>query len=173
MSHYAQANALAKEGLQLWEAGQLEDAADRYTRAIALVAGQPGTAYFHSALAGVLKALGRNDEATDHYECALQAELAQGDTEADASVKVARHFLAEHLTHQGQPARALEVLAPSVSALPQDWLVCSTQALALFALGSLAEAKAAAQQALANAGSDAKREQLAGHLRAVLEADEG
>jgi len=169
MSHTSQANALGKEALQLWEAGQLGDAADRYEKAIALV-GTGTSEYFHSALAGVLKALGRHDEATAHYERALQAELAQGETEMNASVKVARHFLASHLTEQGQAERALQVLAPSVAALPDDWLVRSTQAQALFALGRTAEARSAAEQALAHAGSEAKREQLAEHLRAVLKA---
>lgn len=166
MTDLQQANALGKEALGLWGEGRLEAAADRYLRAIALV----DAPYFRSALAGVLKDLGRHAEATEHYEKALQAELAQGDGESDASVRVARHFLAEHLTQQGEAARALEVLAPSVAALPDDWLVRSTQALALFALGRVAEARSAAAVALAHAGSEAKRQQLAEHLQAVFAA---
>jgi len=174
MTDYQQANALGKEGLSLWGQGQLAEAADRCARAISLVpANEPGAAYVHGVLAGVLKDMGRHLEATQHYEKALQAELAQGGGEADASIKVARHFLAEHLTSQGEAARALDVLAPSVSALPGDWLVRSTQALALFALGRVDEARAAAELALANAGSEEKREQLAEHLGAILGGGQG
>ena len=174
MTDYQRANALGKEALDLWELGHLEDAADRYSRAITLIdADQPGASYFHGSLAGVLKDLGRNSEATVQYERVLQAELAQSDSEADSSVKVARHFLAEHLASQGEAAKALEVLAPSVSALPNDWLVRSTQALALFSLGHVAEARAAAEHAVANAGSESKREQLVIHLQAVFGAGSG
>jgi tetratricopeptide (TPR) repeat protein len=169
MIDYKQANALGKEALNLWGAGRLDEAADGYSRAIVLLeAGPPGCAYFHSALAGVLVQLGRKSEATEHYEKALQIELTQSDSEADASVMVARNFLADHLTKQGEAARSLEVLAPSVSALPNDWLVQSTQALALFALGRFAEARTAAEVAVANAGSESKREQLVEHLQAVF-----
>lgn len=174
MTDYQQANALCKEGLKLWGLGNLEGAADRYSRAIALIdSDQPGAAYFYGAFAGVLKDLGRHIEATEQYEKALQAELAQSDLESDPSVKVARHFLAEHLARQGEAARALEVLSPSVNALPNDWLVRSTEAFALFSLGRVAEAKSAAEHAVANAGSEAKREQLVIHLKAVLGAGNG
>ena len=174
MTDYQQANSLGKEALNLWGSGNLEDAVDRYSGAIALVdANQPGVAHFYGALAAVLKDLGRHVEATEQYERALQAELAQSDSEADASVKVARHLLAEHLASQGEATRALEVLAPSLIALPNDWLVRSTEAVALLALGRIAEAKAAAEHAVANAGSESKKHQLVEHLRAVLGASNG
>jgi tetratricopeptide (TPR) repeat protein len=171
MIDYKQANALSKEALKLWGAGRLEEAADGYSRAIALVGtDQAGGAYFHAALAGVLKDLGRNGEATDQYEKALQAELLQAGSETDIGVKTARCFLASHLTSQGEAAKAKEVLAPSVKEFPNDWLVRSAQALSLFALGRCAEARTAAELAITNAGSDSKREQLAEHLQAVLAA---
>ncbi len=78
MIDYQQANSLAKSALKLWGAGRLEEAADGYSRAISLIESDPsGCAYFHSSLAGILKTLGRNTEATVQYEKALQAELRQ------------------------------------------------------------------------------------------------
>lgn len=167
MIDYKQINALAKEALQLWGAGQLDKAADRYARAIA-GAGDPAPSDWHGAYAGVLNQLGRHREATEQHEKALAVELARGGSDADPSVKVARYFLADHLRHQGEPARALEVLAPSLQALPNDWLLKTTQALALFAMQREAEARDAAQVALAHASSDEKRAELAELLGDVL-----
>ncbi len=169
MIDYQQINALAAEGLQLWGAGQLDEAADCYARVIAAL-GSATPSDWHGAYAGVLGQLGRHREATDQYETALAAELARGATDGDAGVKVARHFLANHLTHQGEPARALEVLGPSIQALPDDWLLKTTQALALFAMHRVAEARDAAEAALAHAPSDAKRAELIERLGAVLAA---
>lgn len=104
----------------------------------------------------MLGQLGRHREATAQHEKAVAAELARGASDGDAGVKVARHFLASHLTKQGEPARALEVLAPSIHALPDDWLLRATEAAALFALHRLPEAREAAEIALAHAPSEAK-----------------
>lgn len=169
MTNYRQINALAAEGLQLWGAGQLDEAADRYARVIAAL-GSATPSDWHGAYAGVLGQLGRNRESTEQYEKALAAELATGAADADAGVKVARRFLADHLTRQGEPARALEVLAPSIQALPRDWLIRTTQALALFAVHRAAEALAAAEAALADAPSPAKKAELTERLGAVLAA---
>lgn len=176
MNEYAQINALARQALAHWGAGRLLDAAQDYAAAIALVSSQslPAVADLHAQLAGVLDAQGRLGDAVAQSEQALAAELAQGGaTGASPGVKVARHFLADRLTRQGQPQPALDVLAPSLAALPDDWLLNLTQAEALFAAGRAAEAQAAAERSLAHASlahasSDEKRAQLAARLAPVL-----
>lgn len=170
MPDYALADSLAADALNLWEAGQLEAAVDRYSRAIAVVPGYPD---WHSQYACVLQALGRHEEATREYETALALVLAQAESEADPRVKVARYFLADHLTRWGAAAKALEVLAPAVSAIPDDWLIGAAQARALHAVGHLREARLTAERAMANAGSEAKRADLAESLRVVLAAANG
>lgn len=171
MPDFKLANSLAAEALKQWGAGSLERAADLYAGAIS--AAGDGVAYFHSALAGVLQQLGRHGEALQQYQKALAAELGQGQSESAPGVKVARHFLAEHLTTQGDPEAALDVLAPALSALPDDWLLATSQARALFAAGRLGQARTAALQALSNARSDAKRAELTEHLSAILAASPG
>lgn len=170
MVDYKIANSLAAEALNLWGKGQLEAAADHYARAISLVPAYPD---WHGAYAGVLQKMGRHEQATQEFEAALELQLAQADPEATPSVKVARYLLADHLTSQGSAARGLEVLAPAVKAFPNDWLVGTAQALALFAVGRTAEAKSAAEHALLNSGSEPKRVELAERLYEVLAAVDG
>lgn len=71
---------------------------------------------------------------------------------------------------QGDPTRALEVLAPSLQVLPNDWLLKTTEALVLFAMQRPVEARAAAEVALAHAPSDEKRAALIEQLGDVLVA---
>lgn len=170
MPDYTLANSLASEAMDLWGAGQFEAAADRYARAIAVVPEYPD---WHSAYAGVLQQMGRHAEATHEYETALALELARAASETTPSVKVARYFLADHLTRQGSATRALEVLAPAANAFPNDWLIETAQALALFAVGRATEARFAAERAISNASSESKRTELAEHLRAVLTVGNG
>lgn len=165
MPDYTLANSLAAEAFNLWGAGQLEAAADRYLRAIAVVPEYPD---WHSQYACVLQEMGRNEEATREYEAALLLVLAQTDSEADPSVKIARYFLADHLTKRGAAAKALDVLAPAVNTIPDDWLIGAVHARALYAEGRLMEARIAAERAIANAGSDAKKADLTESLRAIL-----
>lgn len=170
MPDYTLANSLAAEAFSLWGAGQLEAASDRYSRAIAVVPEYPG---WHSQYACVLQNMGRHEEATREYETALALELAQADSEENSSVKVARYFLADHLTKWGAAAKALDVLAPAVSALPDDWLIGAAQARALHAVGRSIEARLAAERAIANASSESKRAELTEILRAVLAVGNG
>jgi len=171
MNPYQQINALARQAFEHWGAGRLAEAAEGYAAAIAVVSdsGLPAVADLHAQLAGVLDAQGRLDEAVAQSELALAAEQAQdGANDARPSVKVARHFPADRLERQGQPQRALDVLAPSLAALPDDWLLNMTQAEALYAAGRVSEARAAAGRSLANASSDDKRAHLAERLAPVL-----
>lgn len=171
MNPYEPINELSKQAFAHWGAGRFAEAVDGYAAAIALVldGGLPAIADLHAQLAGVQDAQGRLDEAVTQSELALAAEQAQpGASDAGPAVKIARHFLADRLVRQGQPHRALEALAPSMAVLPDDWLLNLTQAEALFAAGRVADARAAAERALANASSDDKRAQLAGRLAPVL-----
>ena len=170
MTDYKLANSLANEALKLWGAGQLAEAADRYGKAIGIFPTYPD---WHGAYAGVLHQLGRHEEATREYEAVLTLELAQGAPETSPAVKVARYFLADHLRKTGQPGKALEVLAPAQRAHPSDWLIATARALALFAVGQIAEAKATAQQAVDNAETEAKKAELAEHLSGVLGGEVG
>jgi tetratricopeptide (TPR) repeat protein len=170
---YTQINALSRQAFAHWGAGRFAEAVEGYAAAIVLVrdGGLPAIADLHAQLAGVLDVQGRLDEAVSQSELALAAEQAQGGaSDAGPAVKVARHFLADRLVRHGQPQRALEVLAPSLAALPDDWLLNFTQAEALFAAGRAADAKVAAERALGNASSDDKRAQLAERLARVLAA---
>ena len=129
-NHYAQINALARQAFAHWGAGRLVEASAGFTAAITLVrdGGLPAVADLHAQLAGVLDVQGRLDAAVAQSELALAAEQAQGGADdASPSVKLARHFLADRLIRQGQPQRALEVVTPSLVALPDDWLLNLTQ----------------------------------------------
>jgi len=170
---YTQINTLSRQAFAHWGAGRLDEAAEGFSAAITLLrdGGLPASADLHAQLAGVLDVQGRLDAAVAESELALSAELVQGGaSDAGPAVKIARHFLADRLVRQGQPERALDVLAPSLAVLPDDWLLNLTQAEALFAAGRIADARAAAERSLANASSEDKRTQLAERLAAVLSA---
>ncbi|WP_457420935.1 hypothetical protein [Roseateles sp. P5_E7] len=131
--------------------------------------GFPAVADLHAQLAGVLDTRGQLAEAVAQSELALAAEQAHaGASDAEPAVKIACHFLADRLVRHGQPQRALDVLAPSLAALPDDWLLNLTQAEALFAAGRVADARAAGERSLANASSQDQRAQLAERLAQVL-----
>lgn len=171
MIEYEQINAQARQAFAHWGAGRLAEASEGFSAAIALVRdnGLPAVADLHAQLAGVLDMQGQLAEAVAQSELALAAEQAQGGAgDAWPGVKIARHFLADRLVRHGEPQRALEVLAPSLAALPDDWLLNMGQAEALFAAGRVADARAAAERSLENASSHDKRTQLADRLAPVL-----
>ncbi len=67
---------LEAQALELWESGALEDAAGKYAEAIAACSeGDWERGQYHSGRAGVLAALGRNDEARGEFELALAHAL--------------------------------------------------------------------------------------------------
>lgn len=171
MNPYQHLNALARQAFEHWGSGRLAEAAEGYAAAIAVArdSGLPAVADLHAQLAGVLDAQGQLAEGVAQSELALAAEQAHGGaSDAGPAVKIARHFLADRLVRHGQPQRALDVLAPSLAALPDDWLLNLTQAEALFAAGRVADARAAGERSLANASSQDQRAQLAERLAQVL-----
>lgn len=167
---YTLANSLASEALKLWSSGRLAEAADHYQRAIKI---SPDYSDWHGAYAGVLQQMGRTDEATREYEIVLALQLKSGASENDPSVKVARYFLGDHLRKSCQATKALEVLAPAATAFPGDWLIGTARAQALFSAGQIAQAMAEANQAIQNAGSEAKCAELREHLSEILSAKPG
>lgn len=169
---YTQINTLSRQAFAHWGAGRLAEAAEGFSAAITLLrdGGLSASADLHAQLAGVLDAQGRLDAAVAESELALAAEQAQGQADDSPAVKIARHFLADRLVRQGQPQRALDALAPSLAALPDDWLLNLTQAEALLAAGRTADARAAAERSLGSASSADKRTQLAERLAPVLSA---
>lgn len=167
---YTQINALSRQAFAHWGAGRFAEAAEGFSAAITLLrdGGLPASADLHAQLAGVLDAQGQLAEAIAQSELALAAEQVQGQADDSPAVKIARHFLADRLVRQGQPQRALDVLAPSLAVLPDDWLLNMGQAEALFAGGRVADARVAAERSLGNASSEDKRTQLAERLALVL-----
>ena len=169
MSHDSRASELARAGFDLWEAGRLEEAVALYQRA--LQAADPDHYEWpdiHAQLAGVLAALGRDDEARDEYRASLDVSLHDDREGAGSAVAVARYFLGDHLLKMGEPAQALEVVLQTTGlAARQGWLLAVIEARALHALGRKAEAMIAAEQAVECAPGH-KAEELQRELASIL-----
>lgn len=103
----------------------------------------------------------------------MAAELAQGNGETSSGVLVARYFLANHLTRNQAPDRALSALAPALHGAPDYWFICLAHAEALFALGQTAESRAAAERAIANAPTAERSAEPTKHLSEILGASSG
>lgn len=161
---------LAREGLALWEARKLADAAKRYEKAIACADPEhyetPG---YHQQYAGVLTSLGRDADALDQYRKALALEQSQGGDDASASVALARYLLADHHAKMREPAAGLDVLASSLVVTGKmAGLLYMIEAECLWQLGHAAEARAAAQRAMDRAASATQREKIEERLAVVL-----
>jgi tetratricopeptide (TPR) repeat protein len=166
----ARAAHLAREGLALWGAQRLADAAKCYEEAIACADPQhyetPG---YHQQLAGVLTALGRDADALGQFRKALELEQSQGSDDAGAPISMARYFLAEHHAKMREPSAGLDVLAPSLVVDGKaEGLLCVVQAECLWQLGHIDEARAAAQRAMDRAASAIQREKIEERLAVVL-----
>jgi predicted RNA polymerase sigma factor len=169
----ARAAHLAQEGLDLWEAGRLADAAERYLEALAHADPEHhATPWYHQQLAGVLAALGRDGDALDHFRRALELEQEQRGDEAAVAVAVACYFLAEHHAKMREPAAGLEALTPALVAGGKvEALLCMVQAECLWQLGRIDEARAAAQRAVDGTTSADQRRRIEERLAMVLGTD--
>jgi tetratricopeptide (TPR) repeat protein len=169
-SENERAAALAKEGLQLWEEGRLEDALLKYVAA--LDAADPNHSArpdYHGECAGVLATLGRDAEAFEQYQISLTHALRQDPDGRGPAVAVARYSLGEQLLKMKQPERALHVITLGVRlAGDQEWLLRVVEARALWDLGRKPESKRAAELALIHAPSDAKAKDLREYLAEIL-----
>jgi len=163
------ASTLAGEAFDRWQAGDLEQSKRLYEEAIPLA--EPthyGLSSYHGEFACVLNELGDHEQATKQLEQALATDLEQGNAEGSSALIIARYFLSNQLLIHGSAAQALEVLLPSVTHAPNDWLTRVIEAHVLFALDRKIEAKASAALAIENAPSPQKAEELKQNLAIVL-----
>ncbi len=169
-SENERAAALAKEGLQLWEEGRLEDALLKYVAALDVAdANHNRLPDYHGECAGVLATLGRDAEAFEQYQISLTHALRQDPDGRGPAVAVARYSLGEQLLKMKQPERALHVITLGVGlAGDQEWLLRVVEARALWDLGRKPESKRAAERALIHAPSDAKAKDLREYLGEIL-----
>lgn len=171
MTDQPKASRLAREAFELWQAGKHSNAKALYREAISLSAlDHWGLSSYHGEFACVLNELGEHEAATKELERSLEVELSQGSPEGSSGVTIARYFLSDQLLHVGDPERALDVLAPSVSHAPTDWCTRAAQARALFALGRTVEARASAMLAIQHAPSAQKAQELRNSLSWAIEA---
>lgn len=164
------ASHLAQEGLELWEARRLADAAERYKEALAHAdPGHYATPGYHQQLASLLAAHGNDNDALGHFQRTLELERNQGGDDAAVTVAVARYFLAEHHAKMRQPSAGLEALAPSLAAGGKaEALLRMVQAECLWQLCRLEEARGAAQRALDGATSADQRGRIEERLAMVV-----
>jgi Tfp pilus assembly protein PilF len=166
----AEALRIAEEAFDLLQHDRLADAEARYRDAIA--GADPHdqrTADIHGQYAQVLTRLNRPGDAERHYERALALELQnQRKDETHPAVIAARYLLGEHYLRAGEAESARRVVRPSLEAAdkPLAWVV---EAEALWLSGSEAEARAAAQRALALAMTPDQRERMQSRLSELLE----
>ena len=160
---------LAQEGLDLWQARRLADAAERYKEALTHAdPGHHATPGYHQQLAGVLTSLGHDSDALDHFRRALELEQSRGD-DAAIPIAMARYFLAEHYAKMQQPSAGLEVLEPSLAVSSSvDALLRMVQAECRWHLGHIEEARAAARRAVDGATSVDQRGRIEQRLALML-----
>lgn len=160
---------LAAEAFDLAQSGRLPEADTRYREALALADPRHfRTPDIHGEYAGLLTRMQRESDAGRHRETALKLELQNEPDEASPAVLTARYFLGEHYLAMGEPDSARRVVAPSLLAAqkPLAWLV---EAEALSLAGAMAEARLAAERAVALAASDEQRERLRSRLAELLQ----
>ena len=169
-SEKERAAALAKEGLQLWEAGRLEDALLKYVAALdAADPNHSGLPDYHGEFAGVLATLGRDAEAFEQYQISLTHALRQDPDGRGPAVVVARYSLGEQLLKMKQPQRALHVVTQGVNrAGDQEWLLRVVEARALWDLERRSESKQSAELAVLHAPSETKANDLRRYLAEIL-----
>jgi Flp pilus assembly protein TadD len=162
-----------REGLELWEAGRLAEAEQKYREAFSLtVEGQWGRPHIRAGLASILAAQGKAVEALAEFETTLREELVlSGNNHSTPSVVVARYFLAEHLLHQGRPSDALAVLAPSLGS-EGDFSLRLVEARACAASGDIRRASDVLQALLKRAISDEQRADLEIQIQALSTSGE-
>lgn len=165
-----QATTLAKEGLELWEAGRLEDALLKYVAALGAADPDHGALPdYHAEFAGVLATLGRDAEAFEQYQIALTHALRQDPNGRGPAVALARYSLGEQLLKMKQPQRALHVVSQGVGlAGEQEWMLRVVEARALWDLERTVDAKRAAGLAVFRAPSEAKAKDLREYLAEML-----
>jgi Flp pilus assembly protein TadD len=167
------ASELAREGFDLWQAGQLEESVPKYHEALRLAdPDHYALADYHGEFAAVLATLGRDAEALQQYRQALQISIQQNPEEAGLDVAVARYFLSEHLLKMNEPEEALIAIEPVLRSQVQ-WLAHVVKADALLRVGRREEARTAAGLAVELAASDEKRANIRKRLAHILKLESG
>lgn len=163
----------AREGLELWEAGDLELAEGKYRDALSRLSAEHwGQPHVRAQLAGVLAARGHNQEAREQFEIALQEELVlANDDSSSPAVRACRYFLGEHLVRMGEPGLALSVIGPALGK-SGDFILRFVEADAQHALGRSAGALAALRCALEAATTDHQRQEVQARLSRIQETRE-
>jgi tetratricopeptide (TPR) repeat protein len=170
MTDQKRASELAERALDLWENGQLNGAVECLREAISLTEpSHHSLSEYHGSLAGLLSALGQDDEALAEYETALRIVILEYGKDSSFAVAMGRYFLAEHLLKMCRLSEALACLTPSLSKAPgQEPLLRCVEAEALLRSGRRADAVRSAKLAIANARSDDQLTKLKERLRELL-----
>jgi predicted RNA polymerase sigma factor len=160
------AGELARAGFDLWQAGRLEESAQKYKEALEYADPEHwGVGDYHGEYAAVLATLGRTGEARRQYELAIAVERRHG---IGVGETVSRYFLSDLLLNSNEPHQALEI----AQVMPDDasgrWLLHMAQARALWELGRKAESREAATLALERAPNEKKRESIREQLGHIL-----
>jgi hypothetical protein len=139
----------------LWERELREEAAALYAD---VVARWPRQNLHYALVVGeyacVLSELGRGAEALAQYQAALESELAQGGTDDDAAVALARLQVGTQALKLGDPTLARAAVGPSLGkASSLEGLLRCVDAQAQCALGTLVEARESARRAVAAAAT--------------------
>ena len=160
------AGELARAGFDLWQAGQLEESAEKYKEALEYVDPDHwALGDYHGEYAAVLATLGRTVEARQQYELAIAIERRHGIGTGEV---VSRYFLSDLLLKSHEPLQALEI----AQVVPDDasglWLLHMAQARALWELGRKAESREAATLAVERAPNEKKGQNIREELGHIL-----
>jgi len=161
---------LAKEAFDLWEAGSLAEAAERYGQALPLLdLDHYSTPDIYGEYSAVLAAQGNYGEARIQAQHHLEIDLRQDPDNGSPAVAVARYFLAERCLQCKDPEAALETVAPSIGMAGRlEGILRVVQAAAFVRLGRRDDAVAAAQAGIAASKSEKQRHNITERLREVL-----
>jgi tetratricopeptide (TPR) repeat protein len=169
---HAKASALAWKALELWEAGMLAEAETKYREAIRLAEEFESWLLpdHYSQLAQVLSCTGRSKEAVEYHERAMSEALGQGSDDDSSVTSILRYFFAEHLMAIERPARAMEILAPSLKGSPHcKNLLLMVEAEALARLGRKKDARRAAEEAVELSINEDQKARIRQRLAPTLE----
>jgi tetratricopeptide (TPR) repeat protein len=168
------ASRLAREGFELWEQGRLVEAAAKYVQALENVdPAHYALPDYHGEYAGVLAALGRDEEARMQYERSLALSLRDDPEALGAAVAVAGYFLAELLLKMNLPADALEVIHRYRALESRSgWPLRVVEAQCLWRLGRTRQALDVAKIVVLTAPSPERAAEMRELLAEILRPEE-
>jgi hypothetical protein len=161
------ARKLAREGFDLWQAGNLVEAATKYAESNRIAdPNHWARAAYHGEYSCVLDELGLLDGAEEQARLAIDVELRQSGVLG--AVQESRLF-AEMLIKHNKAEQALAVLAPYLELNEvEKWALLFTQCKAFDLIGDKENARRTAVQCINCAPTEEKRaelrESLAPHL---------